>query len=131
MGANGSGKSSLLNAIVGLYNSDIIGDIYYDNYSIKALDVYTLRRTLIGFCEQTPIVFDDTIRYNIYLDSVHNDTVIGNKLISILHLRGLFDKLEKVSTLLSTIDSLLYLVARSKNNAYASIGAQSFYNSIG
>lgn len=41
------------------------------------------------------IVFDDTIRYNIYLDSVHNDTVIGNKLISILHLRGLFDKLEK------------------------------------
>lgn len=69
--------------------------IYYDNYSIKALDVYTLRRTLIGFCEQTPIVFDDTIRYNIYLDSVHNDTVIGNKLISILHLRGLFDKLEK------------------------------------
>ncbi len=35
------------------------------------------------------------IRYNIYLDSVHNDTVIGNKLISILHLRGLFDKLEK------------------------------------
>lgn len=97
----------------------------------KALDVYTLRRTLIGFCEQTPIVFDDTIRYNIYLDSVHNDTVIGNKLISILHLRGLFDKLEKVSTLLSTIDSLLYLVARSKNNAYASIGAQSFYNSIG
>lgn len=49
----------------------------------------------IGFCEQTPIVFDDTIRYNIYLDSVHNDTVIGNKLISILHLRGLFDKLEK------------------------------------
>lgn len=95
MGANGSGKSSLLNAIVGLYNSDIIGDIYYDNYSIKALDVYTLRRTLIGFCEQTPIVFDDTIRYNIYLDSVHNDTVIGNKLISILHLRGLFDKLEK------------------------------------
>lgn len=37
----------------------------------------------------------DTIRYNIYLDSVHNDTVIGNKLISILHLRGLFDKLEK------------------------------------
>lgn len=81
--------------IVGLYNSDIIGDIYYDNYSIKALDVYTLRRTLIGFCEQTPIVFDDTIRYNIYLDSVHNDTVIGNKLISILHLRGLFDKLEK------------------------------------
>lgn len=95
MGANGSGKSSLLNAIVGLYNSDIIGDVYYDNYSIKALDVYTLRRTLIGFCEQTPIVFDDTIRYNIYLDSVHNDTVIGNKLISILHLRGLFDKLEK------------------------------------
>lgn len=70
-------------------------NIYYDNYSIKALDVYTLRRTLIGFCEQTPIVFDDTIRYNIYLDSVHNDTVIGNKLISILHLRGLFDKLEK------------------------------------
>ena len=26
---------------------------------------------------------------------MHNDTVIGNKLISILHLRGLFDKLEK------------------------------------
>ena len=37
MGANGSGKSSLLNAIVGLYNSDIIGDIYYDNYSLLYL----------------------------------------------------------------------------------------------
>ena len=58
-------------------------------------DICVTAGCVANVCINACIVFDDTIRYNIYLDSVHNDTVIGNKLISILHLRGLFDKLEK------------------------------------
>lgn len=58
-------------------------------------DICVTAGCVANVCINACIVFDDTIRYNIYLDSVHNDTVIGNKLISILYLRGLFDKLEK------------------------------------
>ena len=43
-GPNGTGKTTLLNALVGLFSGEISGHIYYDGISINQLDMPALRR---------------------------------------------------------------------------------------
>jgi len=53
-GENGSGKSSLLNCIVGLYPDLIKGDILFDGVSISKINMSYMRRNRIAFIEQMP-----------------------------------------------------------------------------
>lgn len=53
-GANGSGKSSLLLAISGMYPDDITGSILFDNKGIGELDREYLRKYIVGLTEQEP-----------------------------------------------------------------------------
>lgn len=67
-GKNGSGKSTLANLLLGLY--DIKENIiYFNNYDIKSIDLNFLRRRIISFVEQEPILINHDIDTNIFLDS--------------------------------------------------------------
>lgn len=56
-GKNGVGKTTLINNILGLYIESYGGDILYNNYSIKELNLYEMRKNLISITEQEPVLF--------------------------------------------------------------------------
>lgn len=43
VGDNGTGKSTLVNLIIGIYNDYYSGNIYYDSHEIKTLNMYDAR----------------------------------------------------------------------------------------
>lgn len=63
-GGNGVGKSSFIDILLGV-NNNYSGKIYYNNNNIKELDSYNLRKKSISICEQSPYLFNDTIRKNL------------------------------------------------------------------
>lgn len=63
-GKNGSGKSTYLNLLLGLYE-DYDGVIRYSNIDIKELDLYKIRKEKIGVVEQEPSLMENTILSNI------------------------------------------------------------------
>lgn len=63
-GENGCGKSTMTMLLSGMYIDEFQGDILYDGYSIKELDMKMLRRKQLGICEQEPMLIADTVRYN-------------------------------------------------------------------
>ncbi len=64
VGSNGIGKSTLIDLIAGLRYS-YEGHIFYDEYNIKDLDMYFIRKNLISFVEQEPLLLQDSISNNI------------------------------------------------------------------
>ncbi len=73
-GENGSGKSTMLSLLLGMYIDDHAGKVTYNGRSIKELDMRVLRRDKIGICEQEPFLINDTIRYNmIYSNDAAQD----------------------------------------------------------
>ena len=65
-GDNGTGKSSVLHLVAGLYNNLYGGNIYLDDFDIKKLNMNFLRKSLIGFVEQEPQLLADKIISNLY-----------------------------------------------------------------
>lgn len=62
-GANGVGKSTLINLLLRFYEPDA-GRITIDGTDIAQIDVQSLRRQF-GYVPQRPLLLDDTIRENI------------------------------------------------------------------
>ena len=103
LGSNGSGKSSLIKLILGLFINEYRGEILFDGLSIRTLNMYEMLNKKIGVSEQEPIMLTDTIRYNLFLDDeerVNEDKV--NELIKILNLDSFY------STLYDGLDSMVY-----------------------
>lgn len=73
VGANGTGKSTIANLIMGMYIDEREGDIQYNNISINSLNMPDIRREQLAFAEQEPALLSDTIRYNITLSREAND----------------------------------------------------------
>ena len=63
-GVNGTGKSTLTSLIIGMYVDEYCGQITYDGVDIRDIDMVAVRRHLIGFAEQEPVLINDSIRYN-------------------------------------------------------------------
>lgn len=63
VGKSGSGKTSLINLLIKLYEP-VSGNILIDNRDISTVDASSLRRQ-IGVVEQQPFLFNGTIRENI------------------------------------------------------------------
>lgn len=63
VGASGAGKSTILNLLVGLY-TPTAGRVLIDEIDLQDIDIQEWRRH-IGVVEQSPYIFNDTIRNNI------------------------------------------------------------------
>lgn len=65
IGQNGTGKSTFINLILGLFNNYYKGNIYYNSIELKKLDMYHIRKRIIGISEQEPALINDTIGKNV------------------------------------------------------------------
>ena len=81
VGDNGSGKSTFIKCLCGLYGS-YIGEIYYNMNDLKELDQYNLRENNIGYVEQNPILFRGTVLDNICINKVSSIDKIIEYLIN-------------------------------------------------
>ncbi|WP_278463566.1 ABC transporter ATP-binding protein [Thomasclavelia spiroformis] len=77
MGKNGSGKTSLINVLLGLYLSDISGMIYINGIEYNRVDLYKTREYLLSFTSQELLFLNDTINKNILLGqkNINNDQI--------------------------------------------------------
>jgi len=65
IGENGTGKSTLINLLIGLFNNKYNGKVYYNSIDINDLDLYLIRKKLIGLTQQEPMLINDTILANL------------------------------------------------------------------
>lgn len=74
IGETGSGKSTLAQILIGLYPIDS-GEIYYNGVEIKDIG-YKLVRKNVGYILQSPMLFNNTIRFNLTLGKNYSDKEI-------------------------------------------------------
>ena len=77
VGTTGSGKSTIINLLMRFYD-DYEGDIFIDDVNIKDIDMEFFR-SRIGYVQQEPLMFRDTIFNNISysLPGAHVDQVLN------------------------------------------------------
>lgn len=97
MGANGTGKSTLLKLITGLYEAKD-GKILFDGKDSDSLNIESIFHS-ISYMDQHPFIFTDSIRYNLTLG---ND-ISEEKLWSVLNLVGLEDFVKNQKDKLETL----------------------------
>jgi len=102
-GPNGTGKSTLVDIIMGLQTGNHTGQVLYNGISINNIDMYTTRNKLVGVSEQEPILLADTLTNNLNLDQpglIEDKKSHVDKLLNILgiesYLNTLPDRLETV-----------------------------------
>lgn len=64
-GENGAGKSTLKDIIIGLTNGDYQGEVLYNDENIMELDMYSIRRKLVGIVEQQPMLVEGSVGRNL------------------------------------------------------------------
>lgn len=98
-GENGSGKSTMISLLLGLYIDEFTGDITYNGVPIRQLDMKKLRKERVGVCEQEPYLVTDTIRFNMKYD---NDSSQDAKLMELAHQVSLDEFLQSTEKGLDT-----------------------------
>lgn len=93
-GPNGTGKTTLLNALVGLFSGEISGHIYYDGISTDQLDMPALRRKKISYIEQAPVLLNMSVRDYLHFGIEQNHAVSENQehLLKVWDIDYLLDK---------------------------------------
>ncbi len=74
VGETGSGKSTLAQILIGLYPISS-GEIFYNNVEIKDIGYKTIREN-VGFVIQSPLMFNNTLRFNLTLGKNYSDKQI-------------------------------------------------------
>jgi ABC-type multidrug transport system, ATPase and permease components len=90
VGASGSGKSTLLNILNGKL-TDYTGSVTLSNQELKDVKGKDLRDRIL-YIDQTPYLFEGTIRYNITLGEEFSDAQLGQA-IKESNLEGLIESL--------------------------------------
>lgn len=105
-GSNGSGKSTIVNLIIGLYSKEFKGKILFNGIDYKLLDMNYMRREIISVCEQEPQLIEDTIYNNV---SLYNN-------ISLEHLGILINKLGlNTVSILENLENSLIINEQNRN----------------
>jgi len=78
VGASGGGKSTLIQAMIGLY-SPSSGQIYFDNVPIERIGLDVVREHVVTVL-QHPVLFNDSIRANLTLGKQVADELLWNAL---------------------------------------------------
>lgn len=84
-GANGSGKTTLINALLGLYIDECPKCVMYNDQPVENVNLRKAYRQSIGIVEQEPVLFEDSIEFNITLGAPIQD----KELEFYIHLLGL------------------------------------------
>ncbi len=74
VGETGSGKSTLAQILIGLYPISS-GEIFYNGHEIKKVG-YEKIRDNVGFVLQAPLMFNNSLRFNLTLGRDYDDEVI-------------------------------------------------------
>jgi ATP-binding cassette subfamily C protein len=99
VGKNGTGKSTLVDIILGLYPEEFTGKIIYDGINIINHDIVSLRKNMIGISEQMSPLMNSTIRNNIMM----NNNYDNNSLTELCKEMGLSDLLSRSELGMETI----------------------------
>ncbi len=78
VGETGSGKSTLAQILIGLYPISK-GEIFYNGYEVRKIGYETIREN-VGFVLQAPLMFNNTLRFNLTLGKEYQDMEIYNAL---------------------------------------------------
>ena len=74
VGETGSGKSTLAQILIGLYPISK-GEMYYNGHEIHEIGYETIREN-VGFVLQAPLMFNNTLRFNLTLGKNYQDKEI-------------------------------------------------------
>ncbi|MBQ7077312.1 MAG: ABC transporter ATP-binding protein [Lachnospiraceae bacterium] len=93
VGRNGIGKTTLTKLLIGLYGA-ANGEIRYNGYPLETIDMCSARRSLIGYAEQTPLLIEDSIYYNLTYDEggKNSDKDKLNEYVNILNMNSFIEK---------------------------------------
>ncbi len=97
VGETGSGKSTLAQILIGLYPIDE-GEIFYNDIEVKKIGYEKIREN-VGFVLQAPLMFNNTLRFNLTLGREYADEVIYEA----LKVAQLFDFVDGLEQKLETI----------------------------
>lgn len=86
-GENGSGKSTMIDLLIGIYTGEFGGKISYNGVDIHDINMINAREQKISIIEQEPHLFYGNIKENLLLTANHNE----DKLDSIIKLLGFND----------------------------------------
>lgn len=78
IGASGSGKSTLAQLLVGFY-PPTAGDIVYNGLSVREIGFERVRANVFVVLQQ-PLMFNDTLRFNLTMGDTIDDAAIWNAL---------------------------------------------------
>lgn len=93
-GPNGTGKTTLLNALIGLVSGHVSGSICYNGIKINQLDMPALRRQKISYVEQAPVMLNMSVGAYLHFGIEQNSTVFENqkRLLKVWDIDYLLDK---------------------------------------
>ncbi len=74
VGETGSGKSTLAQILIGLYPISK-GEMFYNGYEVREIGYETIREN-VGFVLQSPLMFNNTLRFNLTLGKDYKDNEI-------------------------------------------------------
>ena len=74
VGETGSGKSTLAQILIGLYPISK-GEMFYNGYEVKEIGYETIREN-VGFVLQAPLMFNNTLKFNLTLGKEYQDKEI-------------------------------------------------------
>lgn len=93
VGASGSGKTTLVHLLTRFYDVET-GHISIDGVDIKQIELDTLRNHF-GFVSQEPILFNDSIRYNLTLGNENISESDIQDAMRMAHVNEFVDKLDE------------------------------------
>uniref|UniRef100_UPI00405656C5 ABC transporter ATP-binding protein n=1 Tax=Agathobacter sp. TaxID=2021311 RepID=UPI00405656C5 len=100
IGENGTGKSTLLNLITGMYQVSE-ESIFIEDIPIEKCDLKEMRLNNFGILEQEPILLEDSIKNNLFLGS--KDKSKDEKFIKLIRLLGLSEFFQRLPNGMETV----------------------------
>ena len=97
-GENGSGKTSFINTLIGLYPGLYSGEILYDKVSIEKISKEKLFDILLSVAEQESVILPDSLKANIQLMENYSD----DKIYEVLHILNMDDFVNSLPNKLET-----------------------------
>lgn len=93
-GQNGAGKTTFLNALMGIFSGDHTGYVFYNNIKLSDLSMADIRRKKISYVEQDPVLLNMSVRNYLRFGIDVNGEILNrqHKLLSLLDVDYLIDK---------------------------------------